>query len=263
MGQKVIPTSFRLNKNENWNSNWIVEKKKYSKLLHLDLEIRSYFEKVFNFKNFKLAKLNILKQSKNIYIYVYYHKLYIKNYKSSFFKLKNILNLYYKEHNIKLFIKRVRLTKRIKIKRKKNVFKFFKKKNKTQKYYLNYHFKKFVFNFLFMYFSQNIEIFSNFIKQQLQRRRIQKKQIYHLNNNLEKFHKIFKDFIGYRLQFKGRLNKSKRKQKKIYQKGKIALSTIKHNIQYSFNEFRTPSGICSIKLWLFFNNNVIPPKNKI
>ena len=122
----------------------------------------------------------------------------------------------------------------------------------SQHYYLNYHFKQFVFNFLFMFFSRNIEIFSNFIKQQLQRKRIQKKQMFHLNNNLSKFHKIFKDFIGYRLQFKGRINKSKRKRKLIYQKGKMSLSTIDNNVQYSFNEFKTPSGICSIKLWLFF-----------
>lgn len=252
MGQKVIPISFRLNKNENWNSHWIVEKNKYSNLLHLDLEIRKYFEKIFNFKKFKLAKFFILKSSKNIYIYVYYHKLYIKNYKASFIKLKRILNLYYKKHNIKLFIKRVRLTK--KIKKKRSIVNLINAIKKTQNYYLNYHFKQFVFNFLFMYFSRNIEIFSDFIKQQLQRKRIQKKQMYHLNNNLEKFHKIFKDFIGYRLQFKGRLNKSKRKRKIVYQKGKMPLSTIKHNIQYSFNEFKTPSGICSIKLWIFFKN---------
>nr|YP_010886817.1 ribosomal protein S3 [Paralagenidium karlingii]WJH17927.1 ribosomal protein S3 [Paralagenidium karlingii] len=256
MGQKITPISFRLNKNENWNSHWIVEKNKYSNLLHLDLEIRKYFEKVFNFKKFKLAKLNILKSSKNIYIYVYFHKLCVKNYKTSFSKLKKILNLYYKEHNIKLFIKRFRVRNKKTKKKIKKMRALMNSLRNSQKnyHYMNYHFKQFVFNFMFMYFSKNIEIFSNFIKQQLQRKKIQKKQMFHLNNNLEKFYRIFRDFLGYRLQFKGRLNKSRRKRKVVYQKGKMPLSTLKHNIQYSFNEFKTPSGICSIKLWLFFKN---------
>jgi len=71
MGQKIIPISLRLNKNENWHSKWIVEKNEYPKLLHFDLEIRKYFENVFNFKNFKLINLNVKKISKNINIYIY------------------------------------------------------------------------------------------------------------------------------------------------------------------------------------------------
>ena len=30
MGQKVIPISLRLNKNENWHSKWAVDKNQYS-----------------------------------------------------------------------------------------------------------------------------------------------------------------------------------------------------------------------------------------
>jgi ribosomal protein S3 len=43
----------------------------------------------------------------------------------------------------------------------------------------------------------------------------------------------------------------------VFQKGKIPLNTLKYDIQYHFNEFKTPSGICSIKLWVFFK-----PSNK-
>jgi len=66
MGQKIIPISLRLNKNENWHSNWVVEKNEYSNLLHFDLEVRKYFENIFNYKKFKLIKLNVVKTSKNI-----------------------------------------------------------------------------------------------------------------------------------------------------------------------------------------------------
>ena len=48
----------------------------------------------------------------------------------------------------------------------------------------------------------------------------------------------------------------------VFQKGKIPLNTFEYNIKYHFNEFKTPSGICSIKLWVFFNsqNNLINSK---
>ena len=73
--------------------------------------------------------------------------------------------------------------------------------------------------------------------------------------SLPKFFKIFSNFLGYRLQFKGRLNGSKRKKKLVYQKGKIPLNTLKYDIQYYFNEFKTPSGVCSIKFWVFLKKN--------
>ena len=104
MGQKVIPISLRLNKNENWHSKWTVDKKEYSNLLHFDLEIRKYFENIFNYKNLKLIKLNIIKISKNVNIYIYLHENQeLKNLKS-FNKIVNYLNYYYKDHSIKIFL---------------------------------------------------------------------------------------------------------------------------------------------------------------
>ena len=58
MGQKVLPFSLRLNKKKNWHSQWIVEKKDYSKILDFDLNIRKYIEKIFNKKKtlFQIGK---------------------------------------------------------------------------------------------------------------------------------------------------------------------------------------------------------------
>jgi small subunit ribosomal protein S3 len=92
---------------------------------------------------------------------------------------------------------------------------------------------------------------SNYIKQNLEKKKSHKRQIKLIDNILREFFKMFSNFLGYRLQFKGRLNGSKRKKKLVYQKGKIPLNTLKYNIQYHFNEFKTPSGICSIKFWIF------------
>ena len=109
MGQKVIPTSLRLYKKKNWDSKWIVKKKEYSDLLHFDLIIKKYFENIFNYKDIKLFKINIVKISKNIHIYLYVNQ-YTKNfYTLSYDKLFLHLNSYYKENNIKIFVKNIKI----------------------------------------------------------------------------------------------------------------------------------------------------------
>jgi len=132
MGQKIIPISLRLNKNENWHSKWVVEKNEYPNLLHFDLEVRKYFENIFNYKKFKLIKLNVVKISKNINVYVYIHQHPQNFYKLPYNKIIKNLNLYYKNHNIKLFIKNVQLNDLKKLKKTVGkIFRFIKKNNKV------------------------------------------------------------------------------------------------------------------------------------
>ena len=45
MGQKVIPTGFRLGITENWRSRWFADDKNYATTLGNDLEIRTYLKK--------------------------------------------------------------------------------------------------------------------------------------------------------------------------------------------------------------------------
>ena len=265
MGQKIIPISLRLNKKENWNSKWIVNKNEYSHLLHFDLEIRKYFENIFNYKNLKLIKINTVKTSNNINVYVYIQKNSKKYYKLPYNKIINHLNLYYKNNNIKLFIKNVKLHDFKKLRKNlKQIFYKIKKNNR-----INKSVKKMIYNFSYAFYTKNINIISYYIKQTLERKKTHKKFINNIDNMLQEFFKIFSNFIGYRLQFKGRLNGSKRKKKLVFQKGKIPLNTLKYDIKYHLNEFKTPSGICSIKFWAFFkksknsliNNNKFPKLN--
>ena len=276
MGQKIIPISLRLNKNKNWNSKWIVHNSEYSNLLHFDLELKQYFINIFNYKNLKLINLKIRKTSNNINIYVYIQKNTKKYYLLSYNKIINHLNLYYSNNNIKLFIKNIQFFELIKL--RKNLKFIFNKIKKNKR--INKNIKKMIYNFSYAFYTKNINIITFYIKQTLERKKTHKKFITNINNMLEEFFKIFSNVIGYRLQFKGRLNKSKRKKKMIFQKGKIPLNTLKYDIKYHFNEFKTPSGICSIKLWVFFKslnpklrssslnkqnniNYVISKKNKI
>jgi len=47
MGQKVNPTSFRLQVHKNWDSRWFANKKDFSKWLVEDVKIREYIEEKF------------------------------------------------------------------------------------------------------------------------------------------------------------------------------------------------------------------------
>lgn len=252
MGQKVIPISLRLKKNENWHSKWTVNSNEYSNLLHFDLEIRNYFKSIFNYKDFKLIKLDIKKISKNINIYLYIHDKKLN--RRNFININNIinnLNNYYDKNFIKIFIKRVKL-KELKLLKKNigKIFYFIKKNNK-----INYDTRRMIYIFSYAFYTKNINMISFYIKETLERKKAHKKYINKITRILEAFFKIFSNFIGYRLQFKGRLNGSKRKKKIIHQKGKLPLNTLKFDIKYHFNEFKTPSGICSIKFWVFLKKN--------
>lgn len=255
MGQKIIPISLRLNKKKNWHSQWFVNKLEYSNLLFFDFEIRKYFFNLFNYRSFKLIKFNIIKTSKNINIYLYTHQIPPYKRTINFHKILTKLNLFYSKHYIKLFIHRVKPFQ-VNIFKKviKKIFYFIQKTNR-----MNKNLKKMVFIFTYAFYTKNIHLISEYIKSSLARKKTHKKIINSINRVLETYFFLFSNLLGYRLQIKGRINGVKRKKKFICQKGKIPLNSLKHNIKYHFNEFKTPSGICSIKFWVFFK----PIKRKV
>ena len=95
---------------------------------------------------------------------------------------------------------------------------------------------------------------SKFIARTIKKKKIHKGYLNFINKILKEFYKMNPKILGYKLQVKGRLNRSKRKRKFIYQEGQIPLSTLNKNIEYTFNEFITKSGICSIKMWFYLKN---------
>ena len=68
MGQKVNPNGIRLGINKTWSSRWF-SKSEYSKLLHQDLEIKSFVEK--KLKNASISKVNIERAAKKLRISIY------------------------------------------------------------------------------------------------------------------------------------------------------------------------------------------------
>jgi small subunit ribosomal protein S3 len=47
MGQKVSPTSFRLQVNKNWRSRWFADKRSYTEYLKQDLQVRRFIEQKY------------------------------------------------------------------------------------------------------------------------------------------------------------------------------------------------------------------------
>lgn len=251
MGQKTIPTSLRLKQNENWHSKWIANKNEYSNLLHFDLEVKKIFIKLFYFRKIELIQLNFVKLSKNIYIYIYLKQSRIQINRFNYYQIIYLFHLYLQNYNIKIFVKKIKLKvlfERPKIYQLVRLIKNKYKKTRFKPKNLNV-----TYTFAYALLTKNIQMITFLIKKKLEKKKFHKKKIRWIEKQFQFYFLIFSNFLGYRLQLKGRINNSKRKKKMIYQKGKIPLNTLKYNILYHFNEFQSPSGKLSIKLWIFLN----------
>ncbi len=254
MGQKIIPISLRLKNKKNWHSQWIVEKENYSQILHFDLELRKYLETLLNNKKISTLQIKINKISKNLYIYIFVHNTFktniLKNQSNILIHLNSYLN---NKYNIKLFF----LKSHIKINNyQKNlkfyIYKYLKKKKKRLK-------DKKILKFLSIcqiaFALGKVDIISKYIIRTIKKKKIHRGYLNFINKILKEYFKMNSKILGYKLQIKGRVNGSKRKRKYVYQEGQIPLSSLNKNIQYTFNEFITKSGVCSIKMWFYLKDN--------
>jgi len=72
MGQKVNPIGLRIGINKDWDSKWFVNKKKYSKTLHEDLQIRDFLSK--ELENGGIAKIEIQRTNNQVIINIHSSK---------------------------------------------------------------------------------------------------------------------------------------------------------------------------------------------
>lgn len=72
MGQKVNPIGLRIGINKDWDSKWFVNKKKYGKTLHEDLQIREFIEE--KLQNGGIAKTQIQRTNNQVIINIYSSK---------------------------------------------------------------------------------------------------------------------------------------------------------------------------------------------
>ncbi|KDO15685.1 ribosomal protein S3 (mitochondrion) [Saprolegnia parasitica CBS 223.65] len=253
MGQKIIPISLRLKNRKNWHSQWIVEKKNYAEILHFDLELRKYIETLLNNKKISTLQIKINKVSKNLYIYVFVHNTFkkeiLKKQSNILFHLNSYLN---NKYNIKLFF----LKAHFKLNNyQKNlrfyIYKYLKKKRRRLK-------DKKILKFLSIcqiaFTLGKMNIISKYIVRTIKKKKIHRGYLNFINRILKEYFKMNSKILGYKLQVKGRVNGAKRKRKLVYQEGRIPLSSLDKNIQYTFDEFITKSGVCSVKMWFYLKD---------
>lgn len=248
MSQKTIGTSLRLRNLKNWNNIWISKKNNYPKLLYINLEIKKYIQTILNKDKRGIFLINYkLKKISNTFLLYLYLPSHFKNKKLIEQIQKNIQLFLGKDYQIKIFVIRLKLN----IPKNKNfldLFHFYKKQNR-----INYRFKIVAFSCLNTILLRDPKILVNLIKNNVQKTKRQKRYIYFIKHVLKDLYLFFKTFKGYRIQFKGRLDGRKRSQKIVLQSGQIPLNTLSNNLYYYFDDFKTPSGVCSIKIWLCFN----------
>lgn len=71
MGQKIIPTNFRLNHFKNWESSWVVPKSQYADVFYFEHNIRKFLQTLTNRNFLNCNKIKIKKQANSFQIYLY------------------------------------------------------------------------------------------------------------------------------------------------------------------------------------------------
>ena len=267
MGQKVNPLSLRLKKNFKNRHNWFLSKT-YANALHEDLLIEEYLTDLFQEQNSLKGHITIKRKTNSLHIYAYMYSSevsYIQEMSNSD-RIKEIKEILEKFTGIDVFLYLV------------DIKSFFPK---NPKYFtdsikstgLSIHFmeirnqipNKFVQYRNRPYFEEtfhvlnaatgtgSVEIFSNFIANQLQ------KDFRH-NLFLDFIGKVIQEFVlsypmlkGIRIQVKGRVNGSERSTKENFQAGSISLQTISVKIRYSYKPIFTIYGVCGLKVWMCFD----------
>lgn len=259
MGQKVQPTGFRLELFKNWESSWISDMSDYSNFIYFDSNIRHYLTILSNKYRFNFSHIKIKKQSNSLQIYVFLHFILYKNHpfqidlfkkhkKSIERNIQMFSNYLLKNYSIKLYF--LNPTMKL-VKKQQTYYKLTQQLKKKNQLYNRIN--RFIGILNTVIFLQNVKMFNFFVVKNLQKT---PKHLYFLKTIdlvLRKLYLHHKTFLGYKIQFKGRINGRERAKKICFKTGTIASQTINSNIKYDYQKIRTPSGICGLKTWFLFS----------
>lgn len=241
------------------NSNFSLKKYIFLNTFLKQIALKNYYFKfIFGKKtSFKInsLKLNFKKKKKNILITKKQFFLTIPEIKKFLSKITNSkINL--------IFINTLSFTKffyliseqKNKKKEKFNII-------KIQKLMLN----KFKYNAIFIKDFIHLAFITvllktptslvQFIAEQFKRlpkNRKQLKLLTFITQSLKIFCQQRKEFLGFKFQLKGRLNRRNRTNKWTFQKGILPIQTYKTRVEYAYTEGFTRSGLIGIKLWFFY-----------
>lgn len=254
MGQKTIPQSLRLAYLKNWTSEWVSTTSDYSKIFYLEYTLRQYLNGFCKRNNLYLHKLQVQKtdQTLNIYLYFYNVRYYKTNLLKSF---ETYLSIYINNYLITLNLKEslfshvflipitfynLNLHKRFKIKKKALAIRRLARfKNISKIMYI-------------AFYLQNPGLLSQYLIKQLKTNKRHKQFLRNTTQLLNKQLYYFKNCVGYRLEFNGRVNGRSRAKPYVINTGQTPSNTIASCVKYNSNEVLTPSGMCNLKIFFYF-----------
>lgn len=251
MGQKTIPQSLRLNHSKNWQSDWVLDKKNYSKLFYLEYTLRQYLQKFCKRNTLYINKIKLAKKDDSLNVYLHFYDL--KNEETLLLKsfqpgLEGHLNTYLKTLSLPFSANVFVINSTL---RNFNIGYLFYQKFKNFPL-MALHFYSFVNLSYMAFYTQQAPLINSYLVNSLQKNPKHRQYLRNINQILYKQFRIFGNCLGYKLQFKGRVNGLQRSKAIVFQAGKAPLNTLNCHISYDFQEVLTPYGTCSLKTWLFY-----------
>ena len=254
MGQITIPQSLRLAHLKNWQSDWTLNTGDYSKIFFLEYTLHQYLKSICKRHDFYLHKVKLRKidQNLNIYLHFYNYKKYKNKTLKTFEKYLNIhLNRYLSQLDLdqsvsaQVFLIHATLQNLYLKKLLKKKFKKFTIRRLNQ-------FKDFIKIAYMSFYLKSPKIFNIYMVQNLKKNKRHKQFLKNINKYLIKQLIKFKQCLGYKVEFKGRINGRSRGKTHVIRNGQTPSNTLCCNIKYDFQEVLTPSGICSLKTWFYY-----------
>lgn len=251
MGQKTIPQSLRLNYLKNWQSDWSLDKNNYAKLFYLEYTVRQYLQKFCKRNSLSIHKIKLIKNDQTLNLYLHFYDLkreentLLKTFQPEF---EGYVNRYLATLPLalsaKVFIINATLGNL-------NIGYLFYQKFKNFPL-MALHFYSFVNLSYMAFYTQQAHLINGYLVQTLQKNPKHRQYLRNINKILYKQFRIFGNCLGYKIQFKGRVNGLQRSKTLVLKAGKAPLNTLNCHISYDFQEVVTPYGTCSLKTWLFY-----------
>lgn len=234
----------------NITNNWQFHDKisNYSKYFFFKVTIEKYLYSLFNNNRTTLNTFFIKQKSNFLVISLFIQKEKKNPYNINIQTIEKNINNYLKMFNINLFtqINIVNVSmKFLKIgKQYALIYKFYQNKKRHQ----------FLFLINIVIFTKNPILLNYLLKKNLKNTKRHKQYLRNFNFTLNQLFYFYKNFIGYRVQLKGRINGIARSKKFAVSAGCISKNSINSNFFFDSQPILTPYGVISVKTWLVYKN---------
>lgn len=227
------------------NKNQYFLNKNLKDLYLFHFNIRKYLNLIIKYNNGIITSIVYKQKGNFLIISIFIHsekKKHIFDVKS----IENNINLYLKNFNYPLKSKIYLIAMNMKIlgrgKGYSKIFKFYKTQKRHNLLYLTN----------VVIYTKNANLLNFLLVRNLKKTKRHKQYLRNFNILLSNLFSFYPNFIGYKIQLKGRINGIARSSKFLIQDGSVSKNSFNSNIVFDTQSILTPFGIISIKTWLVF-----------